>query len=405
MLPVSIVTGFLGSGKTTLIARLLRNPAFARTAVIVNEFGEIGLDHALIATSDEQLLTLSTGCLCCAVRADLLATLLDLQRRRDAGKIGYDRVLIETSGLADPAPILQALMTDRDVAQHHAIDTLLTLVDAQHGAITLDRHPEARRQAALADRLLLTKTDVTGEPDALRARLAALNPGAPLLRAVAGDIAPETLFSGTDAAARVVRLAMLADLPAGQRIAAPHDREPPFPAGLVPTPSPTVPVPVALPAGPVPVASSGVPYPTASPAAALPAPSAASTAARSSGQPGRFLAAAHSDGIATFSLVREAPLPALALTLWLEALVEHCGERLLRLKGLVDIAEMPGQPALIHGVRHVFSAPEWLDRWPSDDRRTRVVFIGEGVPPYFPARLLNAIEAEVVDETRRQTWN
>ena len=370
MLPVSIVTGFLGSGKTTLIARLLRSPAFARTAVIVNEFGEIGLDHELIAASDEQLLTLSTGCLCCAVRADLLATLLDLWRRREAGDVAYDRVLIETSGLADPAPILQALMTDRDVAQHHAIDTLLTLVDAQHGEITLDRHPEARRQVALADRLLLSKTDVAGETDALRARLGVLNPGAPLFCPVAGDIAPEALFSGTDAAARVARLATLADAPAWQRIAAPRDREPPSPAAAFPA-----------------AASAVVP------------------AARSSVQPGRFLTAAHSDGIATFSLVREAPLPALALTLWLEALVEHCGPKLLRLKGLVDIAEMPGRPALIHGVRHVFSAPEWLDRWPSDDRRTRMVFIGEGVPPYFPARLLDAIEAEVVDETRRQTWN
>src|ERR1700730_14492857 len=122
MIPVAIVTGFLGSGKTTLISRILRDPAFARTAVIVNEFGEIGLDHELIAASDETLLTLTTGCLCCAVRADLLATLLDLRARRDAGAITYDRVLIETSGLADPAPILQALITDPDIVQHHAID-------------------------------------------------------------------------------------------------------------------------------------------------------------------------------------------------------------------------------------------------------------------------------------------
>jgi G3E family GTPase len=338
LLPVSIVTGFLGSGKTTLIARLLRNPAFARTAVIVNEFGEIGLDHELIAASDETLLTLSTGCLCCAVRADLLATLLDLRARRDAGEIFYDRVLIETSGLADPAPILQALMTDRDVARHHAIDTLLTLVDAQHGETTLDRHPEARRQVALADRLLLTKTDVVGEAGDLGVRLAALNPGAPVLRAVAGDIAPDVLFTSVDADARVVRLAGVVDAPTSSA------------------------------------------FPRAG-----------------------FLAASHSDGISTFSLMRDRPLPAVALTLWLEALVEHCGERLLRLKGLVDVAEMPGRPALIHGVRHVFAPPDWLDRWPSDERRTRVVFIGEGVPRFFPTRLLDAIEAEVVDEMRRRT--
>jgi G3E family GTPase len=334
VLPVSIVTGFLGSGKTTLIARLLRNPAFARTAVIVNEFGEIGLDHELIAASDEQLLTLSTGCLCCAVRADLLATLLDLWRRRAAGEIAYERALIETSGLADPAPILQALMTDRDVAQGHAIDTLVTLVDAQHGEVALARHPEARRQVALADRLLLSKTDLVGEAEGLRGRLAALNPGASLGCVVAGEVAPEVLF-GADGEARVARLAALGE-------------------GSMRSP---------------------------------------------------FVAAAHSDGISTFSLVREAPVPALALTLWLEALVEHCGERLLRVKGLVEVAEMPGRPAVIHGVRHVFSAPEWLEGWPSGDRRTRVVFIGEGVPRHFPARLLEAIEGEVVDEIGRQTWN
>src|ERR1700730_1637303 len=136
MIPVAIVTGFLGSGKTTLISRILRDPAFARTAVIVNEFGEIGLDHELIASGDETLLALTTGCLCCAVRSDLVATLLDLQRRREAGEIAYDRVLIETSGLADPAPILHALMTDGDIMRQHAIDGVVTVVDTLYSAIT-----------------------------------------------------------------------------------------------------------------------------------------------------------------------------------------------------------------------------------------------------------------------------
>ena len=328
MLPVSIVTGFLGSGKTTLIARVLCDPAFARTAVIVNEFGEIGLDHELVTASDESLLTLSTGCLCCAVRADLLATLLELRGRRAAGEIAYDRILIETSGLADPAPILQALIKDRDVAQDHAIDTLITLVDAQHGEASLDQHPEARRQAALADRLLLTKTDIAGPTGALQVRLAALNPGATLLTAVAGDIAPSVLFSAADASGREARLTLL-----------------------------------------------------------------------------DAATASHSDGIETFSLTRETPLPALALALWLEALVEHAGDRLLRVKGLVDVAEMPGRPALIQGVRHVFSAPDWLDRWPSDDHRTRIVFIAETIPRHFPSRLLDAIVSEVTDATRSPAWN
>jgi G3E family GTPase len=324
MIPVAIVTGFLGSGKTTLIARILRDPAFARTAVIVNEFGEIGLDHELIAASDETLLALTTGCLCCAVRSDLVATLLDLQRRREAGEIAFDRVLIETSGLADPAPILHALMTDRDIAQQHAIDGIVTVVDTLHGTATLDRHPEARRQAALADTLLLSKTDLAVPSDELRVRLAALNPGAAWH--VAREVAPATLFAGTTVAARF---------------------------------------------------------------ASLPAPPAINPFAR----------ARHTRGITSFALRRDRPIPALALTLLLEALAEHCGARLLRLKGLVNIEELPGQPAVIHGVQHVVSPPEFLDRWPSADHATRMVFVAHGVPPNFPSRLLDAIELEVREAT------
>jgi G3E family GTPase len=323
MIPVAIVTGFLGSGKTTLISRILRDPGFARTAVIVNEFGEIGLDHELIASSDEALLALTTGCLCCAVRSDLVATLLDLQRRREAHEIAYDRVLIETSGLADPAPILHALMTDADLARQHCIDGIVTVVDALHGEATLDRHTEARRQAALADTLLLSKTDVAGVSTALRARLAALNPGA--AQHIASDVVPADLFTGTSVTARM----------------------------------PTVP-----------------------------------------DQPARnpFSRAQHTDGIETSVLQRDRPIPALALTLLLEALAEHCGVRLLRVKGLVRLEEMPDRPAVIHGVQHIFAPPEFLDRWPSADHSTRLVFITQCMPRHFPGRLLDAIEDEVREE-------
>jgi G3E family GTPase len=327
--PVSIVTGFLGSGKTTLIGRVLRAPGFARTAVIVNEFGEIGLDHELIATSDETILALTTGCLCCAVQSDLIATLLDLAARQAAGAIPeYDRVLIETSGMADPAPILQALLTDRDLVRGHTVDTMLTVVDAVHGEATLGHHIEARRQVALADRLLLSKTDAASPTAALLDRLAALNPLAERLTAVRGDIAPALLFSAAASTDRAARLAALPDA-----------------AALSP-----------------------------------------------------FARGTHGDGIETIVVVRDRPIPALALTLLLEVLAEHCGNRLLRLKGLVAIAELPERPAVIHGVQHVFSPPEWLERWPSDDHRTRLVFIVQGVPRYLPARLLDAIEAEVLEE-------
>ena len=329
MIPVSIVTGFLGSGKTTLIRRLLRDPGFARTAVIVNEWGEIGLDHELIASSDETLVALTTGCLCCRMRSDLVTTLLDLDQRRRSGEIPcYDRVLIETSGLADPAPILQGLMADDAVAEGHAIDTVLTLVDAELGAVALERHVEARRQAALADRLLLSKTDIAGRPEALLRRIASLNPGAVVLEAVKGEIAPEELFTGGNAVARAARLTAL-------------------------------PIRVVDP----------------------------------------FTGARHAGGIETITLERECPIPALALAMWLSALAEHCGSRLLRLKGLVGVAEQPGILAIVHVVQHVVSPPEWLSSRPSAHRSTRVVIIGQCIPRYFPVRLLDAIEEEVRDAT------
>jgi len=332
MIPVVVVTGFLGSGKTTLIGQVLRDAAFSRTAVIVNEFGEIGLDHELIATADESVLALTTGCLCCAVQSDLVRTLLDLERRARDGEIpGYDRIMIETSGLADPAPILQSLMTDPALARGHALQSVLTLVDAQHGGGCLDRHVEARRQVALADQLVLTKTDVAGPAPALRARLAALNPGAEILTAVSGRIAPDILFMPAENGARADRLAAL-----------PTGGASPFARGM------------------------------------------------------------HTDVFENFVLERDTPIPGLALVLLLEALAEHCGPRLLRVKGLVNLAEMPDQPALIHGVQHVFAAPEFLPRWPGADRRTRIVFIAHGVPHHFPARLLAAIEAEILDEMQRR---
>lgn len=307
-----MITGFLGCGKTTLIGRLLPDPSLSDTAVIVNEFGEIGLDHHLIASSSETLLHLTTGCLCCAVRTDLVQTLLDLHARREAGEVRFARVLIETSGLADPAPILAALMGDAALAGRFAIGALATLVDAELGEATLARHPEARRQVAMADRILFTKTDRAAPSAALRARLAALNP------AVTPSPGP------ADAAWLLA------------------------PAGRLPCEVP----PVAL----------------------------------------------HTAGITAATIRRTDPLPALALTLLLQALAEHCGPRLLRLKGLVDIAEAPGRPALVHGVQHVFAAPEFLPGWPTADHATRIVLIGEALPPHFAARLLDAIVAEVRDE-------
>jgi G3E family GTPase len=319
LLPVSVITGFLGSGKTTLISQALRDPAFGRTAVIVNEFGEIALDHDLIASGDDSVLTLNTGCLCCSVQTDLARTLMALFQRRDA----YDRVLIETSGLSDPAPILQSMITDGAVAATHQVPSVVTLVDAVHGETTLADHVEARHQVALADRILFSKTDLRPASDRLIAALDGLNLDAPRMTTL--QAGPSACFGTPSHEARVDRLP-----------------RPAFHSGAV---------------------HSG---------------------------------AVHS-GIDTFSIVRDRPIPALALTMLLQAVAEHCGARLLRLKGLVAIEEMAGQPAVIHGVRHVVSPPVFLDRWPSADQRTRIVLITKGVPPYFVARLLDAIEDEVRD--------
>ncbi len=332
MIPVLVVTGFLGAGKTTLLRRLLREPEWADSAVVVNEFGEVALDHALVAAGEDTLVSLSTGCLCCAVRGGLPETLLDLRRRREAGAVPrYARVVVETSGLADPTPVLHALMADPAVAATHRLLSVVALVDAVRGEAALDRHPEARRQAMLADRLVLSKADLAppGGTGALAARLRALNPAAPVLSAEHGAVPPGWLLA-----------------------------------------------------------------PGAHGAAAAPDPDAfAAWLAAVDG-----VAASHSPGLAAVSIEREAPLAAAALALWMQGLAEHAGDRLLRLKGLVRLAEAPDRLLAVHAVGQVAHPPEWLEGWSGGDRRSRVVLIGQGIPRYFPTRLLAAIEAEVAEE-------
>ena len=326
MIPIWVLTGFLGSGKTTLLGRLLKSPGFARTAVIINEFGEIGLDHDLVETSDESFVTLQTGCLCCAVRDDLVLTLEALLRRRASGTVPpFERVVIETSGLADPAPILHALLTQPAFEGRLALAGVVTTVDALTGAQALARYPEAVKQVAMADRLLLTKTDLLQAPaTSLIARLSALNAAAVLSTAAFGEIAADQLF-GSEA------------------------------------------LPVALER-----------WLRTSPAAQ----------ARQGGHN-------HASDITALALVRAAPVRAVALTLLLEVLAEHVGGDLIRLKGLINIAESPERPAVIHGVQHVFHPPAWLERWPSQDRRSRLVLIGRNLRQAWVEALWTALDAEV----------
>jgi len=326
MIPVCVLTGFLGSGKTTLLGRLLKSAEFARTAVIINEFGEIGLDHELIETSDESFVTLQTGCLCCTIRGDLVLTLADILRRRDQGAVTpFDRVVIETSGLADPAPILHAVMSDDALSERLTVAGVVATVDALNGADTLERQPESVKQVAVADRLVLTKIDLVADQSALVERLSALNPSVPVLPASFGDIDPARLFD-----------ARIWD-----------------PSGKLPA------------------------------------------ADETHHRHGAHDRNRHDERIACFALIRDEPIPAVALTLFLEVLAEHCGADLLRLKGIVAIAESPERPAVIHGVQHMFHAPAFLERWPSEDRRSRLVFIARDLPRAFVETLLDAVEAEV----------
>ncbi|MEO0477648.1 MAG: GTP-binding protein [Planctomycetota bacterium] len=331
MIPVSVLTGFLGSGKTTILAHLMRDPALADTAVIINEFGDVGLDHDLIESSDETLVTLRTGCLCCKIQGDLVLTLNDLLARRAAGTVpAFKRIVVETSGLADPAPILQGLMIDDVLAGHIELSRVVTVVDAVNGADTLARQPEARKQVAVADQLVISKLDLA-EHDASALRLAAIaiNPSAPLENVSHGELDAEALFPTGPAGSNALNIAVT--LPNHHKYHASHD------------------------------------------------------------------------DISTFAIVREAPIPAVALSLFLEALSDHCGADLLRLKGLVHVEENPDQPAVIHGVQHVFHTPDWLDDWPSDDRRTRIVFIVRGISETWITALLDAIEIEVDESSRHMS--
>lgn len=192
-IPVTVLTGFLGSGKTTILSRLVRDPAFADTAVVVNEFGEIGLDHVLLEAADENIVDLSCGCICCTIRGDLIETLAGLRARRGGA---FSRVAVETTGLADPAPVIHTLMQEPSVFERYRLARVVTAVDAVNAMGTLDRHGEAIKQVALADALLLTKTDIAGPTAELRERLRAINPGAREVDCVDGAVDPDLLFSG-----------------------------------------------------------------------------------------------------------------------------------------------------------------------------------------------------------------
>lgn len=323
MTPLTLLTGFLGSGKTTLLADMLRKPDFSRTAVIINEFGEIGLDHDLIEAGDDNIVELTNGCLCCRIQSDLAQTLQELGRRRTAGDIVFDRVIIETSGLADPIPIIHAIATDPAISAQFLIDRVIATVDSLCGADTAARYDEARKQIAMADLILLTKSDLASKDNKteIERALNRLNQWAP-------RISGQNWEEGWNLTAE------RGNKDIGQR-------------------------------------------PDASAHADL------------------DHAHSHTEVYSTVCIVRDRPVSASAVPLFLEGLAAHEGKRLLRMKGLIQIAEIPECPMVIHGVQHVFHQPVWLDEWPSNDRRTRIVMIGHGLSERWARLLLEAIEAEV----------
>ena len=194
--PVNLITGFLGSGKTTLLRRLLAGPAMARTAVLINEFGEIGLDHDLVERIDDTMVLLRSGCICCTIRDDLRATLRDLAEKRRKGELSFDRVVIETTGLADPGPVAQTFFMDEEIAESYLLDSILTLVDAKHAESQFDQRQEARRQVGFADQIFISKTDLVAqeEVDALMHRIRHMNPRAPQKAVHFGEVALAEVF-------------------------------------------------------------------------------------------------------------------------------------------------------------------------------------------------------------------
>lgn len=325
---VSILTGFLGSGKTTLLNRLLKDPALKNTAVVINEFGEVGIDHLLVEQSGDGVIELSDGCLCCTVRGELVDTLADLIDRVQTGRIAaLDRIVIETTGLADPVPVLQSVMGHPALMHAFRLDGVIALVDAVNGIATLNAHEEARRQVAVADRIVLSKTDLADDASGLVDRLRALNPNAGIIEgsdAASAELIACGLYDPTTKTADVPRWLGHDHHDHAHDHCHDHDHT------------------------------------------------------------------HHDPRIRTFSLVHDRPVSWSTIEMFLDLLRSTQGERLLRMKGIIELTEDPERPLVIHGVQKLLHPPARLPAWPDGQRGTRLVLITHDLAEDYVQRLFGA---------------
>ncbi len=341
--PLTVLTGFLGAGKTSLLNRLLKDPALAGTAVIINEFGDVGLDHLLVGESEDGIIELSSGCLCCTIRGQLATTLEDLLRALDNKRIArLDRVVVETTGLADPAPVLQSVLLHPYLSLRYRLDGVVTVVDAVNGVKTIAAHPEAARQIAVADRIVLTKTDLAEADPAITAAIRSLNPAAPILDAVRGAATAELLFDsqpfGTEGKLAAVETWLAADPEDHGHAHEGHDH--------------------------------------------------AGHGHHDHDHHHHHDVSRHDARIRSFTAIRETPIGRMSLESFLERLARNHGGHLLRLKGLVQTAGDLDRPLVVQAAQTVFHPPERLPAWPSDDHRSRLVLIVNDLPAEAEAAIL-----------------
>lgn len=350
-IPIIVITGFLGSGKTTFLSKLLKQKGMSRTAVIINEFGEVGLDHALVEHSDEDILELQNGCICCTIRADLTNTLVSLIDKVEKGSIKpFDRVVVETTGLADPAPIIHTLMRSFELHENYKLDGVITLVDAVNGSNTLDNHTEAVKQAAIAERIILSKTDIADidTKQALIDRLKTINPSTPILENT-DDSAIESLLLGLDSydpnskSDDVIKWLNMENFEDSHNH---HDH------------------------------------------------SHEHHHHDHSHDRHHHDINRHSDEIQAFAMTSETPIHTMALNLFLELVTSIAGPNLLRVKGIINIAGEDA-PVVIHGVQHLFHPMRWLDAWPDDDHRTRLVFITRDIPKEAIQKIFDSLAGSI----------